>query len=1172
MFKTTPNTYRYSPSDLVLFERSPFASWMARLEIDKPEQLIGIKKDQDAMMSLLAGKGLQHETHYLEKLKTDLGAENVCEINTDRKLRATDTLAAMRAGYQVIFQAYLERDNFAGSADFLIRKEGTSSLGNYYYEAWDTKLSQSTKTYFIIQLCCYSWMLEAMQGKVPEHAVVVLGNKKEETYPLAGYYYYFLNLKTQFLKAQDAYQKDWSMMPDLALCSDYGVWSTFAKDALKRSDSLALIANIRTSEIKKIQEIGITTLTELASTEQANIKGISSETLNKLKAQAAIQLASRDRDKPLFNVINKNDGKGLSGLPPKSPLDIYFDIEGHPVIVGGLEYLWGVSFYDTNATQGKDYAFKDWWAHNQAQEKLAFEGFIDWCYERWKQDPTLHIYHYATYEITAINKMVSRYQTRKYQVAELYANHVFIDLYKVVKSGLLVGEPKYSIKNIEHLYRKDRETLVANGGDSIVFYENWYSNGGLENWIEQDNGYKSWASNPDQFDWTPWNTLKEIRSYNIDDCESTLELVEWLRKQQQEHAISFTVGEIVSIKELGKTDKQLENEEKRQALIQRQQALIDQFEAQADLKADPQAELLVSLLHFYDRERKPKLFTYFERAEKTDEKLFDDDTVVFDLSLKSQLEIDGKINCVALFKNDQPLRTDKLNTATIKDTTAKVSKIEITELNAHYSEISFVINPDQQDALQQLPLTLFGDDARINTDTLENRLCDITEAYFHTRQLPKLLLTIINQANPRFTGQQSPLPISRIQYPDNDDYLFAIITAVKAMDDSCLCIQGPPGAGKTYTAKNIIKALVQQGKRIGVMSNSHAAIMNLLKPLIEELPETAISKIGGYGPQKDFNAQFSFEDYALFEYRQGMTFTKAKPYAHYQIVGATVYGFANDVSYDEPVDYLFVDEASQVALANLIAVSGAAKNIILMGDQMQLEQPIQGSHPGQSGASALEFMLMDHAVIPDDKGIFLERTYRMHPAVCAPLSEIVYEGKLQADADNSKQLITIPKPKLITQSHGILSVAVQHEGNTQSSEEEVLVVQRLIAELKTGTFTNKKGQQKPITDADILVIAPYNMQVNLLIEKLGSSLKIGTIDKFQGQEAPVVIISMAVSNIEESPRGLDFVFDINRLNVAVSRAQALAIIVANEGLEQCKVNSLEQMAKVGLFCRLKLNN
>ena len=1171
MYKPSPNSYLYSPSDLVLFERSSFASWMARLALDKPEQLAGITKDEDKMMSLLADKGLAHEANYLDKFKRDLGADQVYEVANDKSTAAAETIKAMQAGYQVIFQAYLERDSFAGFADFLVRKAGESELGNYYYEAWDTKLSQSTKTYFIIQLCCYSWMLEAVQGKIPDHAVVVLGNKKEETYPLAAYYHYFLNLKHQFLVAQDSFNSDWVAMPDPALCSDYGVWSTFAKAHLAQSDSLALVANIRNTQIKKLLDTDISTLSELATTEHATIKGISAETFSKLKAQAKIQLASRGQEKPLFEVIHRDDAKGLSALPPKSPLDVYFDIEGHPLVDGGLEYLWGVSYEDTQAAQGKDYAFKDWWGHNQAQEKLAFEGFIDWAYARWQQDSTLHIYHYATYEITAIHKMVNRYQTRKDKVAELLANHVFVDLYKVVKGGLLIGEPRYSIKNVEHLYRGERITEVANGGDSIVFYENWHAKGGLENWIEQPYGYQSWLADADHFDWQAWQTLNEIRSYNIDDCESTLALVTWLREQQQLQHIQFNAGDVVPKDEIEKTDKQLENEQKRQALIQRQQDLIDHYESQPDLKEDTQATLLVSLLHFYDRERKPKIFTYLQRADKSDEELIDDDTVIYDLSLKSQQVNEGKINCVALFKNDQPIRTDKLDTATIKDTTAKVSKISITEIDAHYSEISFVINADNQDALQQIPLTLFADDARINTDNLENRLCEITEAYFKTRQLPKLLVTLINQANPRFKGEGSPLPITRHQYPENDLYLSAIITAVKAMDETLLCIQGPPGAGKTYTAKNIIKALVAQGKRIGVMSNSHAAIMNVLESLVKELPETAITKIGGYGAQKEFKALFAWDDYTHFEYRPSMTFTKAKPYNHYQIVGATVYGFANELSYNEPLDYLFVDEASQVALANLMAVSGAANNIILMGDQMQLEQPIQGSHPGQSGASALEFMLMDHAVIPEDKGIFLERTYRMHPAVCAPLSEIVYEGKLQADADNSKQAINIPKPHLITQASGVLSVSVAHEDNIQSSEEEVWVVQQLIDELKTGTFTNKSGQQAPITDADILVIAPYNMQVNLLKEKLKGQLKVGTIDKFQGQEAPVVIISMAISDIAESPRGLDFVLDINRLNVAVSRAQALAIIVANDGLENCTVNNLEQMAKVGLFCRLKLN-
>jgi uncharacterized protein len=218
-------------------------------------------------------------------------------------------------------------------------------------------------------------------------------------------------------------------------------------------------------------------------------------------------------------------------------------------------------------------------------------------------------------------------------------------------------------------------------------------------------------------------------------------------------------------------------------------------------------------------------------------------------------------------------------------------------------------------------------------------------------------------------------------------------------------------------------------------------------------------------------------------------------------------------------------------------------------------------------------MLKGHAVIPEDQGVFLERTYRMHPNVCKPLSEIVYEGKLTSDKKTERQSINsdrlnIDMPNLITKPYGILPITVNHQGNTQSSEEEAIKIQQLIDELKTGTFTNNKGEVSPISDDNILVIAPYNMQVNLLKEKLKGGLKIGTIDKFQGQEAPIVIISMAVSDVAESSRGLDFVFDINRLNVAVSRAQALAIIVFNETIDQCNVNSLGQMERVGFFLKL----
>lgn len=1147
--------------------RSPFASWMSRLELDKPELVQGIEKDQDAMMSLLAKQGNDHEADYLTVIKAQFGAENVAEISRDGN-SAVATLESMQAGYQVIFQAFLQRDNFKGYADFLVRREGKSALGDYYYEVWDTKLSKSTKPYFLIQLCCYSWMLEPIQCIVPDEAAIILGNKQEDRHRLPAYYSYFLNLKKQFQTAQDNFQGDWAYMPDPALCSDFGVWGQFAQQHLEQCESLALVANIRKSQIKKLLSAGISNLCQLAQTHETYIKGISPETFDKLKAQASIQLASKGLEKPEFKVLTSDNGKGLSALPPQSNFDVYFDIEGHPLVEGGLEYLWGVSFDDPTAVQGKQYAFKDWWAHDQDQERLAFEGFIDWVYNRWQLEPAMHVYHYASYEITAINKLANRYQTRKEQVIELLANRVFIDLYKIVRNGLLVGEPRYSIKNIEHLYRGKRTTDVANGGESVVFYENWRENGGIEYWAQQSHGYKSWLADPNQFDWSLWSELKDIRDYNIDDCESTLELTRWLRAQQQKNNISYSVDEDQSQEIIEKTDRQLANEQKRQELMQRQQRLLDQFEASPELKEDPQAKLLVSLLHFYDRERKPKLFTYFQRLEKTDEELFDDDTVIVDLSLKSQQEVDGKLQCVALFNHDQPIRKDKIESATIKDTAAKASKISITDIDEHHSEVSFVINADQREALQQIPLTLLGDEPRINTDNLENRLCEITEAYFQSRILPKLLETVVNQNNPRFISKQSKLPITRQLYSDNDSYLAAIIDAAKAMDETCLSIQGPPGAGKTYTAKNIIQALIKQGKRIGIMSNSHAAIMNLLKPLIEALPDTPIAKVGGYGSQKDFKEQFDFAEFPNFEYRTGMSFTSKKPYEHCQIIGATVYGFANEVAYESPVDYLFVDEASQVALANLVAVSGATRNVILMGDQMQLEQPIQGAHPENAGKSALEYMLQDHAVIPDDKGIFLERTYRMHPDVCHPLSEIVYEGKLQADEPNQHQAIIVPAPRLITRQNGILSIPVDHEGNTQSSEEEVAVVQQLIDELKAGKFIDKEQKSKPITDADILVVAPYNMQVNLLKESINGDINIGTIDKFQGQEAPVVIISMAVSDVEDSPRGLDFVFDINRLNVAVSRAQALAVIIASNSLGDVIPQNVKQIERMGLFCKL----
>ncbi|MCX7100525.1 MAG: hypothetical protein NTX38_03285 [Methylobacter sp.] len=339
--------------------RSPFASWMERLAIESPAMIADIEKDSDPMMALLAAKGNAHESNFLKSLQDKHGTETIAIVKSkSHHDKALETLQYMNDGYPFIYQAYLSRDGFAGSADFLVKLEGKSSLGDYHYEAWDTKLSQTTRPYFLIQLCCYSWMLESIQGIIPNEAAIVLGDLTEDRFRIARYYSFFDRLKRDFLNAQYAFTADFVCMPDPAYYSDHGAWASFAKDWIERTDSLAQIAGIRKSHIRKLRAAGVETMTEFAGNDIEPVKGIPNATLAKLKAQAEIQHASLGLEKPLFKILQNDNGKGLSFLPPASAFDVFFDIEGHPLYDGGLEYLWGCSYRCPDAAQGKLYAFR----------------------------------------------------------------------------------------------------------------------------------------------------------------------------------------------------------------------------------------------------------------------------------------------------------------------------------------------------------------------------------------------------------------------------------------------------------------------------------------------------------------------------------------------------------------------------------------------------------------------------------------------------------------------------------------------------------------------------------------------------------------------------------------------------------------------------------------------
>jgi uncharacterized protein len=380
------------------------------------------------------------------------------------------------------------------------------------------------------------------------------------------------------------------------------------------------------------------------------------------------------------------------------------------------------------------------------------------------------------------------------------------------------------------------------------------------------------------------------------------------------------------------------------------------------------------------------------------------------------------------------------------------------------------------------------------------------------------------------------------------------------MDGAALIIQGPPGTGKTYTGSHLIASLLQRGKRVGVLSNSHKAIINLLRATAKVVgPDLSGFRVGGE-PDDDL----AIEAPGLIQ--TGDSKMVALNYSS-GLVAGTAWLFAREEMAGR-LDYLFIDEAGQVSLAHLTAVAASADNLVLMGDQMQLSQPIQGSHPGESGQSILEYVLEDFAVVPPHLGVLLDTSWRMHPLICGFISDTVYEGRLQADPSTEPRILSPGQGTLIRQSSGILFSPVIHEGNSQSSGEEVERILALTGELLGSRLMTADGP-RAVDVTDILFVAPYNMQVRLLRERLPAGAKVGSVDKFQGQEAPIVILSLCASAGEYGSRGLGFILDRNRINVAISRAQTLAIVVADPRIASADIRSLEEMRLVNVFCKLR---
>lgn len=951
----------------------------------------------------------------------------------------------------------------------------------------------------------YAKLLKSEQGLLPGTLHVKLGDGTEaslRTSDCNDYIGAAMQRFEQFVAVPPAASE-----PEPCAQCQYCHWASVCEARWVETDHLSGVANMRSTQARYLREAGLSTMAQLASLKGGAVKGLAPAIVERLGQQARLQVAKRNDGQDRFEILPTEAGRGFCRMPKPDAGDMFFDMEGDPLYPGGLEYLFG--FVTGTADKA---VFTPFWAHDRAEEKRAFEQAVDFIVERLGAHPAAHVYHYASYEASALKCLSTLHGTREAEIDDLLRRGKLVDLYRVVAEGVRVSEPRYSIKNMEVFYMEKRAGEVKTAGESVVMYERWRE--------LQDAAL-----------------IAEIAEYNRIDCVSTIMLRDWLLGIRPATAAWFV--RTATGEDQGKTDK-------REAAEQRTAELSGRLHR----SSDPSAAVLADLLEFHRREAKPDYWAMFDRQLRPDEDLIEDAECLGGLTAAPVAQgVADKQSLV--FTYDYPAQDTKIredDKPLLADSLEPAGEVVMHDEKARRIRLR---RGKKGGALpRRLSLIPSGP---INTKPIKDAIFRVAEAACAGSGDYRAARALVAKAAPRLSD-------GRLLAGLTGDPLARAVEAVQALDESYLVIQGPPGAGKTYTSARAIVALLQAGKRVGVASNSHKAVNKLL----EEVEAVALAKGFAFRGIKKSSKESEFFSGVYV----GNTTDNADVAGH-QLIAGTAWLFSR-TALDRTLDYLFVDEAGQVSLANVVAMGTSARNIVLVGDQAQLGQPIKGTHPGESGSSALEYVLREHATVPDDLGIFLPASRRMHPAVCGFISEAFYDGRLEAAAGNERQSIVMGSgAHAAIKASGISFVDVEHAGCGQRSEQEAEVVNWLVDSLLEQEWTDRDGNRRRLTLDDILVVTPYNMQVACLEGTLPAGARIGTVDKFQGQEAPVVIVSMTTSSGEEMPRDHEFLFSRNRLNVAISRAQGLAIVVASPRLLAVPCKTIGQMKLVNALCWAK---
>ena len=1070
-------------------------------------------------------RGNDHEREYLKELRKKY--KKVIDLKNSEKTKEekiSKTIQAMKEGWDVIHGGWLKKDKWSGEFDFLIlNKENKSKFGDYSYEIIDTKYSNKPKPDHIIQLGMYTYMLENTQGALPKHFTIVLKNMIHESVQVNQVNEFFKihreNYENFVIKNLD------KQKPEKCNFCNVCEWSDECEKIWIKQDNLNQIGGLNKIHLKKLLELKIDTATKLSKQDTNKIiKGFRKEISYKLITQAKLQKEYQKTNIPVHlpNPNNLDNLKGFNLLPEPSKCDLYFDIESieDHVYPGGLEYLLGMYFIEN----GKE-NFKTLWSHNKNEEKKNLIEFFDFTKAHFKKYPNSKIYHYGSYEITALLKLTSFHKAKGIEYDHYLNLDKFVNLLEVNRQGLFISENSYSLKNIEKFYEFKREGDVQKGDVSQEYY------------IE-------WLETQDQ------NFLDEIESYNKQDCLSTYQLHQWLLRVKPPETSWFTSYRVEE--EMKLRDWEIDMK------------VYSEKVEKSNIKNKKIKQLMSDIIGFYNREDKPAWREFFDRRTKSDEELIDDPECIGNMISHGKPTPEKRSLIYSYKFEDQDFKLRKSKKTIIANNQDIEQKDYAgTIVDIDYKEKEVLLKRGTSQGVLP-PILSIGPNKPQGNDKLILNTYKFIDSLIDEEKKYSALNDFLEKKHPNIKGIKVGDRII-----NNDDFEKEIPKIISNLDNSYIYIQGPPGTGKTYQAANTIVELLKKNKKIAVTGLSHKVIHNLLSR-IEMTASEKQFEFMGYKKGNLEDEDTIFEGEYIKTYEKDPVFMDALKEKNIgQIFAGTKYHLANTY-YDQKIDYLFIDEAGQVSLADLISIGNIAKNIILIGDQNQLGQPIKGTHPNESGQSLLDYLLEGKDTIPDDKGIFLNKTYRLNTKLNKFISSNFYEEKLTSDAKTDERNIRFNKKHKIKDS-GIHYIEMNHSNNVQTSIEEFEVVKDLMKEM-IGLEFDDQGKIRKLTKDDFLIISPYNTQVNLLISKLEESKinnpRVGTIDKFQGQEAPITIISMTSSDSDSLPRNKDFFFSRNRLNVAISRAQVASIILFNPRLLDSSPKKIEHIKLMNNFFKL----